>query len=95
MVVIKRLNIGSVAKVLGVLYALIGAIIGVFVALVGTMGVAIESIPAAGVFALGGIFMIILLPIFYGLIGLLVGLITAALYNFVAKWVGGIEFDSK
>ena len=35
----------------------------------------------------------ILLPILYGVMGLVFGFITAWLYNFIAKKVGGIEVE--
>jgi hypothetical protein len=40
-----------------------------------------------------GIFMIIGIPLLYGFLGFLSGLIGAALYNFVAKKIGGLEME--
>jgi hypothetical protein len=40
-----------------------------------------------------GIGAVIFLPIFYGVLGLLVGAIGGALYNLFAGMVGGIEID--
>lgn len=31
------------------------------------------------------------MPIFYGILGFIMGAIGAALYNLFAKWIGGIE----
>lgn len=39
-----------------------------------------------------GIFAI-LFPVIYGAIGFVLGAIVAALYNVVAKWTGGLEFE--
>jgi hypothetical protein len=36
-----------------------------------------------------------LMPILYGVLGFVVGIIAAALYNLVAKVTGGIEFELK
>ena len=36
-----------------------------------------------------GIFM----PIIYGVMGLIFGVIGAALYNLVARWIGGFEVE--
>ena len=46
--------------------------------------------------ALGGIsslVMIIAIPIFYGIIGFIFGIFLAAIYNMIAKWTGGLEFE--
>lgn len=37
--------------------------------------------------------MAILLPIFYTIMGFLIGLIGAAIYNLIAGWLGGIEVE--
>ena len=37
----------------------------------------------------------IFLPIFYGIMGFVGGLLSAWLYNIVAKWVGGIEIETE
>ncbi|MEK6374241.1 MAG: hypothetical protein AABO58_16260 [Acidobacteriota bacterium] len=36
---------------------------------------------------------VVALPIFYGILGFIMTLIMAALYNLVAGWVGGVELD--
>jgi hypothetical protein len=40
-----------------------------------------------------GVGAIVLLPIFYGLLGFVCALVGAALYNVVAKLTGGIELE--
>jgi len=53
---------------------------------------AASAIPAAvgvGMFIAGIVFV----PIIYGVIGFIIGVIGALLYNLVAKWVGGIEIE--
>jgi len=40
----------------------------------------------------GGAF-VILIPLLYGAIGFIGGIIAAAFYNLVAKWTGGLEFE--
>jgi len=37
--------------------------------------------------------MLIILPIFYGVVGFIAGAIGAALYNLIAGMVGGIEIE--
>jgi hypothetical protein len=41
-----------------------------------------------------GVFLIFL-PIIYAVIGFIGGVITALIYNLVAKWTGGIEFTTE
>ena len=49
---------------------------------------------ALGAVSIGfGAAAIVVLPIFYGVIGAIGGLVTAFLYNLVAGVVGGIEID--
>ena len=38
-----------------------------------------------------GIGSIITIPIFYGVMGFIFGMITAFIYNLVAGWIGGLE----
>ena len=37
--------------------------------------------------------MSVLFPIFYGAMGFIFGVITAAIYNLVAQWIGGLEVE--
>jgi len=41
-----------------------------------------------------GVF-VIFLPIIYAILGFIVGVITAFIYNLVAKWTGGVEFTTE
>lgn len=44
----------------------------------------------SAVFSIG---FAIVLPVLYAAVGFLGGLIAAALYNLIAKWTGGFEFE--
>ena len=93
--VVKRVAPLSAAKVSFFIYACIGFIVGAFVALIGLMGVALGDRGSLGPFmgmALG-VGAVIVLPIFYGVLGFLAGLIGAAVYNVAAGIVGGVEVD--
>ena len=35
----------------------------------------------------------ILMPVIYGVMGFILGVIGAAVYNLVARWIGGIELE--
>jgi hypothetical protein len=81
---IRRFGIGQTAKFLAVLYALVGVVLIPFFLL------AALASPTARGFGMG---LVILFPILYGLCGLIGGAIGAALYNLVARWVGGLEVE--
>lgn len=92
--VIRRFEPLSVGKVAGVLYAAVGFVVGIIVSLAATIGgLAGRTEFGALTGGLVGIGAIIVLPIFYGVLGFIVALIAAWLYNLAAGYVGGIEID--
>jgi hypothetical protein len=100
MMTITRVGPLSCAKVAGLLYVVIGLIAGGLVSLVSMAGgfAAAASSPSddAGVFAaLFGVGAIIILPIFYGVLGFIGTLIMASLFNVAASMVGGVEVDAQ
>jgi len=99
----KRLKRIGVLK-MGIFYA-IGSVIGVLIMFL----IYLPFILIGGVSMLGeiggiapeegvGVVVIVLigaigLPIMYGVIGFVAGIITAVIYNLIAKFSGGLEFD--
>lgn len=73
---------------IGILYGLLGLIFVPFFLLMAVIGS--RSGPAA---TLGGAFFAILFPVMYAVGGFIGGIIAAAIYNLVAKWTGGLEFE--
>ena len=88
MAVLKKIGVMSMAKLYGVIFAVMGLIAGIFMGLFGALLAAFGS--AAGGLGLAAI---IVLPIIYGIMGFVSGAIGAFLYNLFAGWVGGIEVD--
>lgn len=87
---VRRVNPIQFALVSGTLYAILGLIFAIlwlpFASFFAAMG------PNARMFGAGlGIVMIVVWPIAYFIGAFIFGLITAALYNLVAGWLGGIE----
>jgi hypothetical protein len=84
----------SAAKVLGVFYAAIGLVAGAVAACIVLVGAAMgngsehSSSLFSGLFGVGAV---VLFPILYGGLGALGGLIFCALYNVIARLVGGIQ----
>lgn len=98
---IKRVAPLQAGKMLGILHACIGLIFLPIFALAGLAGAFAQqsqqaqgagAAPAALVAAMMfgfGIFM----PVFYGIFGFIFGVIAAAIYNLIARWIGGIEVE--
>ncbi len=98
---IKRVAPLQAGKMLGVLYACMGLIFLPIFALAGLAGAFAQQTqqaqntggpPAALIAAMMfgfGIFM----PVFYGVFGFIFGVISAAIYNLIARWIGGIEVE--
>ena len=97
---IKRIAPLQLGKMMGVLYACFGLIFLPFLALAGLAGAFAEqtqqsqpsgsaaAIIAAMMFGFG-----VLMPVFYGIFGFILGVITAAIYNLISRWIGGIEVE--
>ena len=99
MATVKRVAPGSAFKIGLVMYAILGLILGIFMAFIsmvaGTLGSLGESAaPGAKLLGFGmGFGAIIIFPIGYGVIGGIFAAIGAVIYNLVAGWVGGLEVD--
>lgn len=92
---VSKIEVFSLGKVVGAIYALFGLIIGAFITLLSIMGsLAAQSFGASGVVSMMfGIGSIILIPIFYGIMGFIIGVLAAFFYNIIAGWIGGIELE--
>ena len=81
----------------GALDAIIGLIIGGVIAIASLMGTTLAptEVSGSGSFfgTMFGVGAIIFIPICYGIIGFISGLLIAALYNILAGIVGGVEVD--
>lgn len=97
--IVRRVDVFSLGKVLGVLYALMGVILGLIFSLISLMGSALGGAlsdtggPEALFGLLFGVGAVIALPIFYGVLGFIFGLLAAFFYNLTAGMVGGLELD--
>lgn len=83
---------------LALVYGCLGLIFLPFFALAGMLGAfaqQTQSQSAAPAALIGGIMLGLglFMPIIYGAMGFVFGLIGAALYNLVARWIGGFEVE--
>jgi hypothetical protein len=81
---IRRFGVGQTAKVVGVLYALMGLVLVPIVLIVSMLS------PEKSEFGAG---FALTLPIIYGVLGFIFTAIGCAIYNVVAGLVGGIEVE--
>ena len=81
----------------GLLYAEIGLLVGAFFTLfLTTLGSLIpqeEQQMGGFIGMLFGAGAIVILPIFYGILGFIGGGIVAVAYNLIAGWTGGLEME--
>lgn len=85
---IQRIGVVQLAKVMGLLYFLMGIVFLVFYLVFS------RSMPSAALPGVGyGMGMIIFMPLLYACLGVVFGALTAALYNVVAGMLGGLEID--
>jgi hypothetical protein len=98
---IKRIAPLQAGKMLGVLYGCLGLIFLPIFMLAAAAGAfaqhaqGTEASSTAAAAAVAGIMfgMGILMPVIYGVMGFIGGVIGAAIYNLVARWIGGIELE--
>ena len=92
--IVKRFGVLSVAKVYGALTAAMGLLLGLFVGAASALGVGLsEGDEPAFIAAMLGVGAVIFLPIFYGVLGVVMGALSAALYNLFAGMVGGVKIE--
>ncbi len=94
--IVKRLGVWSVAKVYGAMTAAMGLLFGLILGGLSALGLGMaegSEIPFLG--AVVGIGAVVLLPLVYGCLGLMMGAISAVLYNVFAGLVGGVRIDTE
>ncbi len=90
---IKKIDVLSMGKISGILYAIIGLVVGLVITILSVTNMAIpESMGPLGTL---GPYAVALMPIIYGIVGFVAGIIIAALYNLLVRWVGGIKIELK
>ena len=97
---IKRMGVFSCAKIYSITLAAMGLIVGViygliFIVLGGAMmaGGGRDAGMAGGSTLVIGLVMMIAIPVMYGIIGFVAGIIGALVYNVAAGIVGGLELE--
>jgi hypothetical protein len=89
---LKRVSVLQAGKITGILYACLAVVFIPFV-MIAIMAQRMNPNHASGPFAFIGLGFAIFMPVIYGVMGFILGVISAAIYNLVASWVGGLEFE--
>lgn len=92
MKIIKSFGVLSFGKLMGVSYAVLGLVFGVIFLLFSFVGF-VTHIAHLGSGLLFGIGAVVAFPVLYGAMGFVLGVVGAAIYNFISHWVGGIEIE--
>ena len=89
---LRSVGVLSSAKIFGVAQAAVGILIGFFFVLFGAVGAAL--VPGRQKLGMIGIIVIaVLMPVFYGILGFVLGAIWAFVYNLAAQFFGGLELE--
>jgi hypothetical protein len=95
--VVNKVGVWSVARMYATMAAAMGLLLGLLFACASLLGAGLASggdsqLPG-GMAAAFGVGAVVVLPIMYGVFGLIGGAIGGALYNVFAGMVGGVEMD--
>jgi len=91
---LKRVGPLSAGITAAIIYGLLGLFFGAIFSLVSMAGVALGGgDEPAWLGLLFGVGAIVVLPLFYGVMGGFVWMLGAAIYNLAARFTGGIEVD--
>ena len=96
--IVRRVRPLSLGKILGAMYVTIGLFAGLIISIVSVLGFAIGSVAAPDQLEnlpglLFGAGAVLFIPLVYGTIGFIGGLIAALVYNLIAGVVGGLEIE--
>ena len=92
--VIRKVGIWSVARMYGALSGGMGLLIGLAIAAASAVGLSLaEGDEPAFIAAAMGVGAVIILPLFFGVLGMCAGGIGALLYNLLSGVVGGVTIE--
>ncbi|MCH2032750.1 MAG: hypothetical protein MK202_04435 [Tenacibaculum sp.] len=91
---LKKIDPVKAGVIYGALAGLLGFIFAAFFTLLGSIfGAATGEMGAFGMMAGSGVLMMIFAPIFYFVIGFIVGILSTLLLNFILKKTDGLIID--
>jgi hypothetical protein len=90
---VKSVGVLSSGIVMGALFAVLGLLVGGILTLASLAGALADGGQAGAMAAMVGVGAVIVVPLFYGVLGFIGGLLMALLYNLVAMFTGGLEIE--
>lgn len=97
MSVVKRIEPLSAMKIGGILYGILGLLIGAIFSVLALSGVFSSPLTGSGMPGwfpvVFGAMAVVILPIFYGVLGAVMAGLMAVFYNLAAGFVGGLKVD--
>lgn len=90
--VLKRIAPLQAGKILAILYGIMGLLFMPVFMMISAIGANLPSEQRVGMMAFG-MGMMLFMPVIYAVMGFVFGVLGAALYNVIAKWVGGFEVE--
>lgn len=98
MLVVKKINVLSSGKMVGLMYTLLGLLFGAISSLLIVFGVdpaQVSRTPGAEMGAYAGVFSVVIFPILFGIAGFIAGLLGAVFFNLAARWCGGLLIETQ
>ncbi len=89
---LASVDVMSVAKMAGAMHVALGLLLAPVFLMLGMIGSLAGPHPNP-FGAIGGLALVVIAPILYGAMAFVIGAIMALLYNLMAKWMGGIQFE--
>lgn len=91
--IVRSVGVFSCAKVFAVIHAAIGLIFVPFFLLMAMIGALTGPKAGNALSAAVAIVIAFFLPIFYGVVGFIMGALGSWIYNLASGWLGGIELE--
>jgi hypothetical protein len=89
---LRSIGVLSCAKIFTVVHAVLGILVGFLFLVVGIIGAA--TAPSHSRLGTVGIIVLaVLMPVFYGVLGFVMGAVWAFVYNLAAQSIGGLELQ--
>ncbi len=91
MLFVKKIGPISLGKILGLMYTIFGLIIGALISLISMGNMMYGGFGATSMFF--GVGAIVAFPLFYGVMGLISGVLIGMFYNFITGFAGALELE--